>query len=136
MKLVLGGVILLIVAGVGYIRLAPGDVERWHVMPDQVTEQTLPGGAIRVIPSADGAFERLDAIIRTTPRTHVLAGTPDSGMITYVTRSAVFGFPDYTTLRRAGDQLEIYGRLRFGKSDLGVNVARVDGWLMRLRQGG
>jgi uncharacterized protein (DUF1499 family) len=54
----------------------------------------------------------------------------------YVTRSAVFGFPDYTTLRRAGDQLEIYGRLRFGKSDLGVNATRIDGWLMRLRQGG
>jgi uncharacterized protein (DUF1499 family) len=91
---------------------------------------------MRVIASEPNTLERLDVIIRATPRTHVLAGTPESGMITYVTRSAVFGFPDYTTLRRAGDQLEIYGRLRFGKSDLGVNATRIDGWLMRLRQGG
>ena len=57
-------------------------------------------------------------------------------MITYVTRSRVFGFPDYTTVRQAGDTLEIHGRLRFGESDMGVNAARVDGWLERLRQAG
>jgi len=55
-------------------------------------------------------------------------------MITYVTRSRVFGFPDYTTVRQAGPQLEIYGRLRFGRSDLGVNAARIDGWLQSFAQ--
>ncbi len=136
MKLIFGLIVLLVVAGMGYIRLAPSDASRWHQMPDEISDQDLTGGAMRVIPSDEGTLERLDAIIRATPRTHVLAGAPGEGMITYVTRSAFFGFPDYTTLRRAGDQLEIYGRLRFGSSDLGVNAARIDGWLMRLGQGG
>jgi uncharacterized protein (DUF1499 family) len=57
-------------------------------------------------------------------------------MVTYVTRSRVMGFPDYTTVRQAGDMVEIYGRLRFGKSDLGVNAARIDRWLRRLAEAG
>ncbi|SLN43788.1 hypothetical protein ROG8370_01861 [Roseovarius gaetbuli] len=136
MKLIFGLIVLGVIAGAGYVRLAPSDVARWHQMPEMVTDQDLANGAMRVIAADAITFERLDAIIRATPRTHVIAGAPSEGMITYVTRSAVVGFPDYTTLRRAGDQLEIYGRLRFGKSDLGVNAARIDGWLMRLGQGG
>lgn len=136
MKLIFGLIVLGVIVGAGYVRLAPSDVARWHQMPKAVTDQDLTGGAMRAIAADDTTFARLDAIIRDTPRTHVLAGALNEGMITYVTRSAVFGFPDYTTLRRADDQLEIYGRLRFGKSDLGVNAARIDGWLMRLGQGG
>ena len=66
----------------------------------------------------------------------VLAGSVEEGMVTYITRSAVFGFPDYTTVRQRGDELEIYGRLRMGYSDLGVNGKRIDRWLALLRQGG
>lgn len=136
MKLIFGLIVLVVVAGAAYVRLAPTNTARWHQMPEAITDQGLSGGAVRVIAADENTLERLDAIIRDTPRTHVLAGKTSEGMITYVTRSAVFGFPDYTTLRRADDQLEIYGRLRFGKSDLGVNAARIDGWLMRLGQGG
>ena len=32
------------------------------------------------------------------------------------------------------DVLELFARLRFGQSDMGVNKARVDGWLERLGQ--
>ena len=45
--------LVLIFAFVGlmaYIRLAPSDPARWHVMPDQMQDETLPGGAMRVIP--------------------------------------------------------------------------------------
>ncbi|MDT8328001.1 MAG: DUF1499 domain-containing protein [Roseovarius sp.] len=136
MKVIFGLIVLVVIAGAGYVRLAPTDAARWHQMPKAVTDQDLNNGAMRVIAADDTTLERLDTIIRATPRTQALAGAPGEGLITYVTRSAVFGFPDYTTLRRAGDQVEIYGRLRFGKSDLGVNAARIDGWLMRLRQGG
>ena len=75
---------------------------------------------------------RLDALVRDTPRTQVLAGSLAQGMLTYVTRSAFFGFPDYTTVRQRGAHLEIYARLRFGRSDLGVNRARVEQWLSAL----
>lgn len=136
MKLIFGLIVLVVVAGAAYVRLAPTNTARWHQMPEAITDQGLSGGAVRVIAADENTLQRLDAIIRDTPRTHVLAGKTSEGMITYVTRSAVFGFPDYTTVRRVGDQIEIYGRLRFGKSDLGVNAARIDGWLMRLGQGG
>ncbi|WP_294610467.1 DUF1499 domain-containing protein [uncultured Roseovarius sp.] len=136
MKIIFGLILLVAVFGLAYIRLAPTDLSRWHQMPDDIRNQDLTGGAVRVVPSDADTFERLDAIIRATPRTDVIAGAPDEGMVTYVTRSAVFGFPDYTTVRRAGGRVELYGRLRFGRSDMGVNAARIDGWLMRLRQGG
>ncbi|QIE44157.1 DUF1499 domain-containing protein [Pseudohalocynthiibacter aestuariivivens] len=116
-----------------WVRLAPSDATRWHVMPSQVADTDMPSGAMRVV-AADLA--QLDTVIRATPRTVVLAGSVESGMITYVTRSKVVGFPDYTTVRRNGEKIEIYGRLRFGKSDLGVNATRVDGWLEALRQRG
>lgn len=125
--------IVVIAAGLGYIRLAPSDAARWHVLPGDISDQTLEGGAMRRL---TGDLAALDAIIRATPRTAVLAGSVAEGMITYVTRSRVFGFPDYTTVRQTGDALEIYGRLRFGASDLGVNAARIDGWLEALRQAG
>ncbi|MBQ0749371.1 MAG: DUF1499 domain-containing protein [Roseovarius sp.] len=133
MRLWLGLVLVAIVAGMAYVRLAPSDPARWHAMPESLAPGDLAGGAVRVVP---GDLAALDAIIRATPRTQILAGDVAQGMITYVTRSRVFGFPDYTTVRQTGERLEIYGRLRFGKSDLGVNAARIDGWLQRLGQAG
>ncbi|MFU8779260.1 MAG: DUF1499 domain-containing protein [Roseovarius sp.] len=133
MKLWLGLVLIGIVAAMAYVRLAPSDSARWHAMPESLAPGDMAGGAVRVVP---GDLAALDAIIRATPRSRVLAGDVAQGMITYVTRSRVFGFPDYTTVRQDGARLEIYGRLRFGKSDLGVNAARIDGWLQRLGQAG
>ncbi|GAW36740.1 hypothetical protein RA2_03815 [Roseovarius sp. A-2] len=133
MKLAIGLVLVLIVAALAFVRLAPSDPARWHQMPESVTNRDLAGGAMRRV---EGDLATLDASIRATARTRVLAGGLDQGMITYVTRSRVFGFPDYTTVRRNDDMLEIYGRLRFGKSDLGVNAARIDGWLDRIAQAG
>ena len=133
MKILATFLLVLILAGLAFIRLAPSDPARWHQMPESVTDRDLDGGAMRRV---EGELESLDAVIRDTPRTRVLSGSPDQGMITYVTRSRVFGFPDYTTVRQSGDMLEIYGRLRFGKSDLGVNAARINGWLDRLAQAG
>ena len=128
------GLFLLVVAGLlvafsAYVRLAPSDPGKWHAVPGAVTNRDFPGGAMRVVGAGDNGLARLDAIIRETPRTQVLAGSVEQGMVTYVTRSAVFGFPDYTTVRLNGPQIEVYGRLRFGASDLGVNARRIDGWL-------
>ena len=130
--------LLLIVAGVAaamlYVRFAPHDVAEWHQMPAAITNRDFKAGAMRIV-GGDG-LEPLNEIILATPRTEVLAGSVEAGMITYVTRSAVFGFPDYTTIRLAGPQIEIIGRLRFGRSDLGVNAARIDRWIGALAEGG
>lgn len=133
MRLIL---VLLIVVGVAgaliYVRFAPHDVAKWHQMPGAISNQDFSAGAMRIV-AVDG-LERLNEIILATPRTRVLAGSVEQGMITYVTRSAVFGFPDYTTIRAVGPQIEILGRLRFGRSDFGVNAARIDRWLGALAQ--
>ncbi|MDK3016377.1 DUF1499 domain-containing protein [Pseudodonghicola flavimaris] len=119
----------LVVIGFGYVRLAPDNPSDWHLPPEVQRNSDLDGGVKRRIETDALGLQRLDAIIRATPRTEVLAGSVPEGMITYVTRSCVFGFPDYTTVYRNGDVLEIYGRLRFGRSDFGVNRARVERWL-------
>ncbi|WP_113913281.1 DUF1499 domain-containing protein [Roseovarius dicentrarchi] len=119
------------VCGLAWIRLAPDDVARWHHVPEAVTTRDMDGGVIRIVP---GALAELNPIIRQTPRTRLLAGSVQSGMVTYITRSKLFGFPDYTTVAQRGDDLILYARLRYGKSDMGVNKARVDHWLSELAQ--
>ena len=123
-------VVLIAVGGLmAYIRLAPSDVARWHVMGEIGGDKAFKSGVIRVVEDAPDGLAILDEIILATDRTQVLAGSVGEGMVTYITRSKVMGFPDYTTVRQNGARLEIFARLRFGQSDLGVNGTRVNNWL-------
>lgn len=131
--LVIWILLAVVVVGLGYIRLAPSDPARWHTVIKADKEKTFKQGVIRLPEAGSDGLARLDAIIRRSPRTTVLAGSVDEGMITYVTRSRVFGFPDYSTVRQDGDRLVIYARSRFGRSDTGVNRRRVEGWLADLK---
>ena len=125
--------ILLALLGFGiWVRLAPSDPARWHVSTGDSGNRDLAGAAIRTIPARPGDMTRLDRIIRDTPRTTPLAGSPEEGMMTYVTRSRLWGFPDYTTVEAQAGSIVIHGRLRFGSSDMGVNRARIEGWIAAL----
>jgi uncharacterized protein (DUF1499 family) len=95
-------------------------------------DRDMDGGAIRVVAAGEDALARLDEIALETPRTSRLAGSAEDGRVTYVTRSRVFGFPDYTTAEVVDGQLRVFGRLRFGGSDMGVNRARIESWLAQL----
>jgi uncharacterized protein (DUF1499 family) len=117
---------------IGFIRLAPSDPEIWHKMPRYAADQDFSGAAFRIRNTGPEGLAQLDAAARATPRTKVLNGSVPSGMVTYVTRSRVFGFPDYTTAQQAGDTLKVFGRSRFGDSDFGVNRARIKGWLSQI----
>ncbi len=129
--------ILIAVLGVlGWIRFAPSEVADWHVDPQVSADQDLTNGVRRRVSAGDGGFERLHMQILATPRTELLAGGPQDGHATYITRSLWLGFPDYTTVQANGEVLEIWGRLRFGRSDMGVNKARVDAWLAQFDQEG
>lgn len=128
--------IVALVAGfAGWVRMAPSDPARWHVPVPAAENRDMPGGVIRVVPGRADRLADLDAIIRATPRTDVLAGSADTGRITYIARSKLWGFPDYATVEAREGDLLIHSRLRFGQSDMGVNRARVEGWLRRLGQG-
>lgn len=131
-RMLILGVVGLVIALGAYIRLAPSDPADWHIAPHAETNQDLQGGVLRVVETGPEGLARLDAIARNAPRTIVLAGSVSEGRITYITRTKIIGFPDYTTVQQDGDVLRIHGRLRFGRKDFGVNKARVDGWLAQM----
>lgn len=138
--------VALILAGVlAGIRLAPSDPARWHT--DPALAQPGPGrfvvcggGDLPAVPAGPDTLARLAAIAAATPRTKLLAGSVEAGRITWITRSAVFGFPDYSTAGLTegpgGPELCLYARLRFGRDDFGVNGARLRGWLAALDRAG
>ncbi len=154
MKLALLLVALIVLGGMAWIRLAPSDPARWNVLsptPDDPEGWVLyppgidlveesPGGARASLTlfdvSPQEALARLDGIALVTPRTTRLAGSPGEGMITWITRTAVFGFPDYTTAAARAEgpatRLYLHARQRFGHTDIGVNAARLRGWIGRL----
>jgi uncharacterized protein (DUF1499 family) len=152
---VLIGLVLALVAFGAYVRLAPSDPGLWHVdpsasLPAGGLAASRPGAApeiattlnsaivvVEVAGPDQAALARLDEIALATPRTIRLAGSPEDGRITWVTRSVLWGFPDYTTAQArttdAGSgEVTIFARSRFGKGDMGVNAARLRDWLSRL----
>ena len=154
-------VLLAAATGYGVINTSGHDPARWHVDPATARPGGNPPGtnqneffaAPRGATAAPAAAEtrlypesprallaRFDAIARAQTRTRVVAGDLDSLMITYMQRSRVFGFPDYLTVKAVvmdgGAGLMIFSRARYGRSDFGVNRARVEAWLAALDRGG
>ncbi|WP_343115765.1 DUF1499 domain-containing protein [Ostreiculturibacter nitratireducens] len=146
------GLLAFMAVVMAYVRLAPSDPARWHrpihpagsVFTPGFGEPTRvfkkEGGAwgymVRLSEPPETVLERLDLIALGTPRTRRIAGSPEEGMVTWVTRSALWGFPDYTTAQalsaRDGTQLFLEARQRFGSEDFGVNEARLRAWLAAL----
>jgi len=129
--------VLLVLGTMAYVRLAPTDIARWHQLEqvDGPGDMAQAGGfraARRITADPADVLTAVDRIAGTTPRTTKIAGAVDDGMMTYQTRSLIWGFPDHTTVAVQGDLLVIHGRLRFGGSDMGVNRARVQDWLTQL----
>ena len=116
----------LVVAFAAYVLLAPSDPSRWHISIPNEGDIDLAGGAVRIVPNSPDVFERLIEMMSKLPRTEVLAGTVEEGHLTYITRSKLMGYPDYTTIERSDETIKIFARLRFVKSDLGVNAARLE----------
>ena len=126
LRIVIAAAVLLAL----YVRFAPSDAGRFHVSGAVQSDADLEGGVKRILPGV--TLAELDQIAQQTPRTKVLAGSVDDGMITYVTRSRLIGFSDYTTVEAKDGMVTVFARLRFGRSDLGVNRRRVEGWIKAL----
>ena len=134
-KVFFWAIIVIILGGLAWIRLAPSDPAVWHVDPKVTADQDLAGGVRRRIAGGpDGTFvpSWTRTILATTPRTEVLAGSAGGRDGDLCDAVAMDGFPDYTTVMKNDDVLELFARLRFGQSDMGVNKARVESWLDRL----
>ncbi|MCO4841391.1 MAG: DUF1499 domain-containing protein [Yoonia sp.] len=125
MKYLIG--FLLVAVGISaYVRLMP--ISPTAVTQNYVTDTDLPGGFVAVREfsgNSSDALARVKAIALATPRTVRVAQNP----LTFVTRSAGFGFPDITQVMIQNDKLIIHAHLVYGKSDLGVNKTRVLEWL-------
>ena len=130
-----------------WIGLAPSDPARWHVdmaapgfRPEGHWAQFCPRPGSRFAPEMGdpaATLARLDAIATAHPRTMRLAGGPAEGRITWITRSRLLRFPDYTTAQVLTEpdgrpRLCILARQRFGGFDWGVNGARTGGWAQEL----
>ncbi len=142
------GLVLVAIAAVAVaqaaVRLAPSDPGAWHVDPAVVERPGFPGHFLVRPEDGDSTgpvfaedpaavLAAFDAVALSTPRTQRLVGAVADGHVTYLSRSALWGFPDYISVRavpaEGGTRLLIFSRLRFGSSDLGVNRARVEQWL-------
>jgi len=123
-----------------YVRVAASDPGRWHTSPTAEgawgeVSRKMGSASLRLDQSAGDPVDllrKLDEIALASPRTTRLAGSVEEGRITWITRSALWSFPDYTTAEVRPDGLYLYARQRFGSDDLGVNAARLRDWLSRL----
>jgi hypothetical protein len=140
-------VLMLVVLGFAYIRFAPNDPAAWDVDPLTAIRVGAGGWIVRpeggdapspVVPGdPEDVLAALDRIALATPRTSLFAGSVLSGRVTYVTRSLIMGWPDFTTITvlaapGGGSLPVLFARQRFGDGDMGVNRARVEAWLAQL----
>lgn len=143
LKWILLGTATLFIVALVVPRILSDDIARWHVDPTTATPSARPNSylvadhdAVRLPVSPVETLERLDTIAMAEPRVTRLVDDRPDGRATYVQRSALFGFPDYVSVRAeadgTGSRLSVYSRSRFGQSDLGVNKARVERWLGKL----
>lgn len=140
LKMLLAGLTILVVLALIAPRMMPDDPARWHVDPRTATLSEKPNNhrvAIDLPLSPTEALAAFDALAMAAPRVSRLVQDEAAGRVTYVQRSAVFGFPDYISVsvegNGTGSTLTVYSRSRFGYSDLGVNKARIERWLGALR---
>ncbi|MEM9709106.1 MAG: DUF1499 domain-containing protein [Pseudomonadota bacterium] len=136
------GLLTIGAAGLAFIRLAPNDPLRVHLDPMRDGASGPNSLALRppdapVYPHPpDKVFAVLDGIIRATDGVRAVAEGPEPNHASYVARTPILGFPDWVSIRvvgvEGGAAVAVYARARFGVSDLGVNKARIDGWLSEL----
>jgi uncharacterized protein (DUF1499 family) len=122
-------------AGVDFARLVrPSTPNTYLVCPrDRCRATADEEGPVYAIPAAQ-LFERARTAISGEPRTELVQNQPEPMRLVFVQRSLVFRFPDTITvqvfpLADGGSTLAMYSQSNYGRSDFGVNKARVRRWL-------
>lgn len=141
--------LILIVAAVLWVRIAPSNANEWHVDPETIEKGSRPNqylmrdgqdtdSLIFDMPAGDLAAKFND-IALSKPNVVVLDGAASDLWVTYMQRTKLMAYPDYISVKITdeGDgksRLTLYSRSRFGRSDLGVNKARIKAWTAALGQ--
>jgi uncharacterized protein (DUF1499 family) len=129
-----------------YIRFSKVDKNIWHLDPDIITLKNesnsfLLQSDIREAETfnidVNFLFNTLNNII-INDNCEKIFGNINQGLVTYVCRSKVFGFPDYVsisfkTVDVKRSSISIFSRSRFGRYDFGKNKQRVQKWLTELK---
>lgn len=141
-RYILIGLVLLVVALGAWVRFAPTDPAVWHVDPLTTPSPSNPnyariGPGDLMGPDVASLAAAAHRVMSEMPRTRLIAGSVQAGWMTYETRSALWAFPDYTSIRvLAGEDgratLVALARARFGYSDAGVNSDRLEMLYARL----
>lgn len=150
MILILFAVAVAFFAGsIAVVRSLSHDVAQWHVDPQTAPDPSTPNW-YRVVPDGENAApvfdvaasdlaSAFDRVVDGQPRIELLQDDRASGgPVTWVQRSALFGFPDYISVTfvpmadGSASTLAVFSRARVGQSDLGVNEKRVTAWLTQL----
>lgn len=138
--------ILILLVAVLYLclRLWPEDKNRWHVDPADTTDprrssvRLIGPDAPRFPGDADTVLGVIVEIVKAAPRTRLIDGSIDEGMVTFVVRSRTMGFRDYVTFKVVSEsdlsKLAIYARPGMNVHDWGSNAARLDDWLSQAQQ--
>lgn len=117
------------------VRFAPMVSDVWHIDPFKA-EDPKDAGVLEIVETDLSDVEvmaRIAQIADDTARTTRVAGKVNNTWQTYQTRTLLWGFPDYTTVKtrktQTGTQVAFLARLRFGRKDFGVNGRRVAAWI-------
>jgi uncharacterized protein (DUF1499 family) len=130
-----------------YIRLSKVEQSIWHLDPDSITNININNsfllnyankGTKTFNLEVNALFNILNNII-INDNCEKVFGDINLGLITYVCRSKMFGFPDYVSInfKNLGvnkSSLSIFSRSRFGWYDFGKNKQRVQKWLTELKK--
>jgi uncharacterized protein (DUF1499 family) len=79
-------------------------------------------------------FRAVENALAGEPRVERVAADEGQGMLRYVQRSRLLGFPDTIDVKvvptaDGGTAVLLYSRSKLGRSDMGVNRARVERWI-------
>ena len=81
--------------------------------------------------------QRWNALIKTQPRIEIGKADDNEMQYDYIQRSSLMRYPDSITVKfidldNDSSTLAIYSRSHYGRSDFGVNEARIQVWLAAL----
>ena len=137
-------IVVILAAGLAFfIRYQAPDPEIAHVDPENADFPAQSGvrrtgdDAVHYAATPSDVLTAFVEIATASASAEVLAGSPESGMVTVLTRSRVLRFQDYVTAKAEADEtgtrLTLAARTRYpSASDWGVNRKRLENWLGEL----